>query len=135
MKTITVKSIVENVDIVTDFVDEYLDDLSCPKKAEMQINVAIDELFSNVCKYAYGENVGEVTVSVGLDGEENIVIVLADKGKPYDPTAAPDPDVSLSAEDRMVGGLGLFVVKKTMDELSYRYDNGENKVTIKKKIV
>ena len=135
MKVITVKSVEENVSIVTDFIDEFLQELSCPKKAQIQINVAIDELFNNVCKYAYGNNVGEVTVSIGKDGDGNVVIVISDKGVPYDPLSAADPDVTLSAEERGLGGLGIFVVKKTMDEFTYNYDNGENKVTIKKKIV
>ena len=132
MTELTLAATTENIGTVTAFVDEELEKLDCPIKAQMQIDVAIDELFSNIAFYAY-ENGGDATV--GFDFADGVVtLVFTDSGKPYDPTKKVDPDTTLSAEEREIGGLGIFLVKKTMDSIDYRYDGGKNILTIKKKI-
>ena len=130
-KEITLDATVENIAAATDFVDEMLETVSCPIKSQMQIDVALDELFSNVARYAYTPEAGKVTLRV-LTGEGFAEISLADSGKPYDPLAKEDPDITLSAQERPIGGLGIFLVKKTMDEVQYRFENGKNITTIKK---
>lgn len=135
MKELTIAATVENIDVVTAFVEERLEALDCPMKAQMQINVAIDELFGNIAHYAYNPDVGEATVRVEVTEEPlSVIITFIDGGVPYDPLAAADPDVTLSAEDRAIGGLGIFMVKKSMDEISYRYEGGKNILSIRKKI-
>lgn len=135
MKELTVAATVENIDVVTDFVDAQLEELDCPMKAEMQINVAIDELFSNIAHYAYHPETGEATVLVDVVKDPLAVeITFIDNGKPYDPLQTRDPDITLSAEERDIGGLGIFIVKKSMDDIVYEYKDGKNILKIKKNI-
>ena len=135
MKELTIAATVENIEAVTAFVDEQLEALDCPMKAQMQIDIAIDELFSNIAHYAYNPDVGEATVRVEVMEEPlSVIVTFIDGGVPYDPLAAADPDTSLSAEARTIGGLGIFMVKKSMDEITYRYESGKNILSIRKKI-
>ena len=135
MKELTVAATIENIDTVTEFVDAQLEELDCPMKAEMQINVAIDELFSNIAHYAYNPETGEATVAVEVVQDPLAVeITFIDNGKPYDPLQTADPDVTLSAEEREIGGLGIFIVKKSMDGITYEYKDGKNILKIKKNI-
>ena len=133
MKKITTEASIENVNIVTEFVDEHLESMDCPMKAMMQINIAIDELFSNIAFYAYKPDKGPVTVSVEVaENPEAVIITFIDQGIPYDPLATKDPDTSLSADERNIGGLGIFLVKKSMDDITYEYKDGQNILKIKK---
>ena len=135
MKELTIAATVENIDVVTDFVNEQLEALDCPMKAQMQIDIAIDELFGNIAQYAYNPEVGEATVRVEVAEEPlSVIITFIDGGVPYDPLTAADPDTTLSAEDRALGGLGIFMVKKSMDEITYRYENGSNILSIRKNL-
>ncbi len=135
MKELSINATVENIPTVTAFVDEQLEALGCPMKAQMQIDIAIDELFSNIAYYAYNPEVGPATVRVEVvENPMAVKISFIDHGKPYDPLAKADPDTTLGAEERGVGGLGIYMVKKSMDEVSYEYRDGENILTIKKHI-
>ena len=134
-RELTLPATVENIETVTDFVNEYLDEIGCSMKAQMQISVAIDEVFSNIAHYAYAPAEGEATVSVDFDEELNsVVLSFTDTGVAYNPLAKDDPDVTLSAEERQIGGMGIFMVKKLMDDLSYEYLDGKNIFTVYKKI-
>ena len=136
MKKLTVDAKVENIDAVTEFVDQELYALDCPIKARMQIDVAIDEIMSNISRYAYGDGTGPVTVLFGQEKDPKVVrLTFIDHGVPYDPLQKVDPDTSLSLDDRPIGGLGIFLVKKTMDSMSYEYKDGENVLTLQKKII
>ena len=135
MKELTVQALVENVETVTDFVNEELEAIDCPMKAQMQTDIAIDELFSNIANYAYNPEVGSATVRVEVQEDPMAVIItFVDQGIPYDPLSTSDPNTSLSADDRAIGGLGIFMVKKTMDDVAYEYNNGQNILKIKKHI-
>ncbi|MBQ3002764.1 MAG: ATP-binding protein [Clostridia bacterium] len=135
MKELTIAATVENIETVTDFVNEQLESLDCPPKAQMQIDIAIDELFGNIAHYAYNPEIGSATVRVEVtENPLAVVITFIDNGVPYDPLAKEDPDVTLSAEERGIGGLGIYMVKKTMDEITYEYKDGQNILSIKKKI-
>ena len=135
MKELTIAATVENIETVTDFVNEQLEALDCPRKTQMQIDIAIDELFGNIAHYAYNPDVGEATVCVEVVGEPlAVVITFIDKGVPYDPLAKADPDTTLSAEERDIGGLGIHMVKKSMDDVTYEYKDGQNILKIKKNI-
>jgi len=132
---LTIEAVTSNVETVTDFVNEHLEAHDCPMKAQMQIDIAIDEIFGNIAMYAYNPDVGPATVKVEFIEEPmQVIISFMDKGKPYDPLSADDPDVTLSAEERGVGGLGIFMVKKSMDDVLYEYKDGQNILTIKKNI-
>ena len=124
---------ISDIPAVTEFVEAELEKLDCPMKSTIQINVAIDELFSNIVKYGYPKQPGPVTVSViAKDEPHGVCIRFEDEGIPYNPLNKEDPDVSLSVEERGIGGLGIFLVKKTMDDIKYEYDNGKNILTIAK---
>lgn len=135
MKELTVEATIENVPEVTGFVDEQLEQFDCPGKTKMQVNVAVEELFSNIAHYAYNPETGSATVRVEMaENPSAIVITFIDNGIRYDPLAREDPDITLSAEEREIGGLGIYMVKKTMDDVSYEYREGQNILRIKKNI-
>ena len=120
---------------VLGFVEETLEGYECPMKVQTAICVAIEEVFVNVAHYAYGDGEGDMTLDIGFDETSRTVTFrMADKGVPFDPLKKPDPDITLSAEDREIGGLGIFITKKTMNEVTYAYENGENILTMTKKI-
>ena len=124
---------IDSIPAITDFVNEALEEADCSMKAQTQIDIAIDELFSNIAYYAYGENKGEATVVVDLDAEKREVsITFIDSGTPYNPLEKKDPDISVALEDREIGGLGIFMVKQCVDEMAYNYTNGRNILTVKK---
>ena len=133
MKELTLEATITNIPTVTDFVNEELEALGCPLKIQMQIDVAIDELFGNIAQYAYDPLTGPATVRVEVEEDPMAVIItFIDHGKPYDPLAGEDPDTSLGADERDIGGLGVFLVKKTMDDVTYEYKNGQNILRIRK---
>ena len=135
MKELTVKAVIENIDIVTDFVNAELKAISCPMKAQMQIDVAIDELFGNIAHYAYSPETGDATVRIETEKSPlSVAITFIDSGKPFDPLHRDDPDTTLAAEEREIGGLGIFVVKKIMDAVDYTYENGRNILRIRKNL-
>ena len=135
MKELTVEAKIENIEAVTDFVNEQLEALDCPMKAQMQIDIAIDELFGNVAHYAYNPEIGKATVRVEvIEDPLAVTITFIDNGVPYDPLAKADPDTTLSAEEREIGGLGIYMVKKSMDEITYEYKDGQNILAIKKNL-
>ena len=125
----------ESLNDVLGFVEETLESFECPMTIQMAICVAIEEVFVNVAHYAYGEGQGDMRLGIGFEEDSRTVtFCMTDKGIPFDPLQKPDPDITLSAEDREVGGLGIFIAKKTMDSISYAYENGENILTMIKKI-
>ena len=126
---------VEALSDVLGFVDLTLEGYECPMKIQTAVCVAIEEVFVNVAHYAYGEGEGDMTLAIGFDEESrNITFRMTDQGTPFDPLAKSDPDITLSAEDREIGGLGIFIAKKTMDTIAYAHKNGENILTMVKKI-
>ena len=135
MKELTVEAKVENIEAVTNFVNEQLEAFDCPIKAQMQIDIAIDELFGNIAHYAYNPEIGKATVRVEvIEDPLAVVITFIDNGVPYDPLAKSDPDTTLSAEEREIGGLGIYMVKKSMDDITYEYKDGQNILAIKKNL-
>jgi sigma-B regulation protein RsbU (phosphoserine phosphatase) len=120
---------------VLEFVEQALESFSCSMKLHTALCVAIEEVFVNVAHYAYPDGEGDVTLRIGFDEKSRAVTFrMADKGVPFDPLKKPDPDITLAAEDREIGGLGIFIAKKTMDLLRYDYENGENVLTMIKTI-
>ena len=130
MKSITVEAKIQNVDKVTEFVNTVLEEHDCPLKIQMQLDVAIDEIFGNIAYYAYEDGSGDATIQIEMEQESRTVtLTFIDQGVPY------NPDTTLDIEEREIGGLGIFLVKKTMDEVSYEYAEGQNILTLKKKLI
>ena len=135
MKEWTYAARLESIDPLTAQVDETLEALECPMKAQLQIDVAIDELFSNIARYAYPSGEGEAMIQLEVQNQPRVIaLTFIDHGIPFNPLAADMPDTSLSAEDRPIGGLGIHLVRKTMDEMRYEHRDGANRLTILKKI-
>ena len=135
MKEITLKAEIGNIPQVIAFIEEQLEKVACPLRAQMQIDVAVDELFSNIVRYAYSPGEGPATVRVDAEEEpRRVVITFIDHGKPYNPLTTAAPDMTLAAKQRHIGGLGVFMVKKTMDDVAYEYRDGMNILTIRKKV-
>ena len=133
-KVLRIPAEVNKLPDVLAFVDGLLEENDCPMKAQMQIDVALEELFVNIAHYAYPEGTGDAQISVSIT-PEYAEITLTDSGIPYDPLAKPDPDVTLSAEERAIGGLGIFMTKKLMDDIVYEYSDSKNILKIKKYLV
>lgn len=132
---IEVEAKIDNLDRITEFVEEILTAISCPFKTKMQIDIAVEEIFVNIANYAYAPGTGTAKISVELpEDPASVEITFTDSGIPYNPLIKPDPDTTLPAEDRQIGGLGILMTKKTMDELTYEYKNGCNILTMKKYI-
>lgn len=113
------------------FLEGELEEASCPMKALMQLSVCTEEIFVNTAHYAYPEGKGEVEISVESD-DDSITVTFADSGKEFNPLSKDDPDITLSADERQIGGLGIFMVKKSMDEVRYERRDGKNIFSMKK---
>lgn len=132
MKTLEIMAEVENLPEVTAFVCEQLENADCPMKVKMQIELALEEIFVNIANYAYAPEKGKAVIGIDITDNRQVVLTFEDSGTPYDPLAKQDPDVTLSADKREIGGLGIFMVKKTMDDMYYEYRDKKNVLTLKK---
>ena len=131
MRELDIEAKTENLDQVLAFVDEELEKYECGMKTQMQIDIAVEEIFVNIAHYAYNPAVGKATIRIEVtDGTVSLTFI--DNGVPYDPLAKEDPDITLSAEERQIGGLGIFMVKKSMDDVKYEYKDGSNILTLSK---
>jgi len=133
MQELIIEAKTENLDEVLDFVGGLLEMVECPMKLQTQIAIAVEEIFVNICHYAYNPDSGNVTVRVMA--EDNIEIEFEDSGKPYNPLEKGDPDITKGVEEREIGGLGIFMVKNIMDAVEYRYEFDKNILKIKKQVL
>lgn len=135
MKELEIEAKRENLSQVQEFVDEQLQEVGCPMKIQISIDIAVEELFVNIASYAYSSEIGIAVVQVSVhESPLSVEITFIDNGIQYDPLAKADPDITLSAEKRKIGGLGIFMVKKSMDNMVYEYKDGKNILTIKKNL-
>ncbi len=133
MKSMTVPADVKELERVNSFIEAELDHCGCPMKVQMQVALAAEEIFVNIASYAYRPETGEAEICVDAVGDPpTVTIRFMDRGKPFNPLEKPDADITLSAEERGVGGLGILLVKKNMDHVAYAYEDGKNILTIKK---
>lgn len=135
MKEITLLATLENLAPVQEFIESELKTYDCPMKAAMQISVAVEEIYVNIARYAYQPEEGEVTVRCSVGGNPlRFIVQFLDRGTPFNPLAQSDVDTTLSAQEREIGGLGILMVKRSMDDVQYQYKDGYNILTIKKQI-
>ena len=139
VKELTVEAKTENLSQVLAFLEERLEELECPMKAQMQIEMALEEMFVNVASYAYKRDPNAVypseLVSIRVEDSEDprcVAVTLTDCGMPFDPLKQKEPDITLSAQERQIGGLGIFLVRKSMDQVDYEYKDGQNVLTFRK---
>ena len=120
---------------VLDAIEKQLDANECPEVIKSIMLVAVEEIFVNIAHYAYGGKSGEAVIHLDIKQDpKSCQVTFQDRGVPYNPLAKADPDITLSAEERDIGGLGIYMVKKSMDEMSYRYSDGKNILVIKKNL-
>lgn len=135
MKSITVPAQKEELERVQSFIDEELEARDCPMRAQFQIDMAVEEIFVNISSYAYHPEIGEAEIDVEVAEEPlRVIITFLDHGKPFDPLAREDADTSEKALFSRVGGLGILMVKKSMDAVRYSYEDGKNILTIEKNL-
>ena len=133
MKELTLEAKIENITRVTEFVNIQLEEAGCNGKAQRMMDVAIDELFSNIAYYAYGEQQGMATVRVEVQPDlRTETISFIDAGIPFNPLTQKEPLTGLGVKERKAGGFGISIVKKSMDFVHYEYQNGCNVTTIMK---
>ena len=135
MKELDIPAQRENLSEVLKFIDVELEQLGCSMRLQTAIDVAVEEIFVNISSYAYDPEVGQATIRVDVSEDPlTIEIGFIDSGTPYDPLAKPDPNMKIPIRERKKGGLGIYMVKKSMDDISYEYKDGKNILTIKKMI-
>lgn len=135
---------VDNLDEATAFVETELEELGCGMKQMMQLTVALEEIFVNIAHYAYSKtgadgkqipDTGTGPMSIAIDFKDgNVYLRFEDKGIAYNPLEKADPDITLSAEEREIGGLGIYMVKKSMDDVIYQREGEKNVLTLVKKL-
>ena len=135
MKELTVPACAKMLEDVQAFLDSQLEDQDCPPKIRMQLHLVAEEIFVNIAHYAYPDKTGDAVIGVQIDGCPPVLTLrFVDRGIPFDPLSQPEADLTLSAQERPIGGLGIFLTRKIMDEVSYEYANGENRLTLRKKL-
>ena len=135
MKELVIAAERENLPKAQAFIDELLEGALCPPLTQTVIDVAVEEIFVNIASYAYEEDAGDVVVQVAMHEKPlSAEISFIDSGIQYDPLSKPDPDITLSVKERKKGGLGIFMVKESMDDVRYEYMDGKNILTIKKNL-
>ncbi|WMJ83981.1 ATP-binding protein [Oscillospiraceae bacterium LTW-04] len=133
MKELTVAASTDKLEHVLNFINLELESHDFPMKAQMQIAIVVEEIFINIANYAYYPAQGYATVYCKIESDPlSVTIQFLDSGRPYNPLEKSDPDTTLSAEERSIGGLGIFMVKKIMDEIYYQYNDQKNILTLKK---
>lgn len=116
-----------------EFVSQVLTEYGADDAVLMQIELGVEEVFVNIASYAYPDTEGEAEVEVSVE-DGMAILRFTDSGVAFDPVAAPEPDTGLPAEERQIGGLGIFLVKEMMDDVSYSYEEGKNILVIKKRL-
>ena len=133
MAEITVAADLDSLNDVLAFVDGEMERAGCSMKLMTQVDMAVEEIFVNIARYAYHPEAGEASVRCEAGGDPfHIVVGFAYRGRPFNPLDRKDPDVTLDAEARQLGGLGILMAKKLMDDIQYEYRDGKNILTLRK---
>jgi len=130
-KRLEIKAEVSGLDTVLVFLEQHLETAGCPLNIMTQISISVEEIFVNIANYAYPEPGGDCVFDLTIK-EGSMTLCIADSGAPFDPLAKEDPDITLSADEREIGGLGIWMVKQSMDSVEYCYEDGQNKLTLVK---
>ena len=130
MKGLTIEAKTDNLDSVLNFINEELEAVDYPIKLQMQVSIAVEEIFINIACYAYSPEVGNVAICIAVKDE--IFVEFMDKGKSYNPLETDNPDINLDIDERPIGGLGVFMAKQMMDTVEYRREDDKNILTMKK---
>ncbi|MBO6132951.1 MAG: ATP-binding protein [Lachnospiraceae bacterium] len=135
MHELEIEAKIDNLTEVLAFVEEKLHEIGCDEAKMIQIDIAVEEIFVNIAHYAYNPKIGYAQIKVDVIPDPlQVCLTFIDHGMPYDPLAREDPDINLPLEERKIGGLGIFMVKNSMEDLQYEYKDGMNILSFKKSI-
>lgn len=138
MKELRIEATIDNLAMVFKFLSDSMETCECDPSVRKQIKLCVEELFVNIAHYAYNPDVGIAKISIDTveddSGKPKMIISFADKGRPYDPLSLPEPDVEAELDERQIGGLGVFLVRSTMDNVGYEHKDGQNILTIEKEL-
>jgi anti-sigma regulatory factor (Ser/Thr protein kinase) len=132
---VTVKADINELDNVLEIIRDYLDSKSVSEKFKLGLEIALEEIFTNIINYSYemGSDDNKIEIIYNFkDNPSRIVIKIIDKGTPFNPLKHNDPDTTLNANDRDIGGLGIFLVKKNINNIDYEFKDNQNILTIEK---
>jgi len=130
-----VDSKLESLSIVNDSITRVLKGIGAGERSIFEVQMAVDEACTNIIQYAYPEQKGTITLTCKLVNDE-FTVTIRDRGKPFDPSSVPAPDLHADVDRRRVGGLGIYFMRKMMDEVSYNsHTEGGNELTMRKKLV
>lgn len=133
---LVIKAVVENLDSVNSFIHKAIEQFEVSKRTLMQLDLVVEEIFVNIANYAYAPNIGSAKILLNIDTDPvSVSLTFIDSGMPYNPLKRTDPDVNLSAEARKIGGLGVFLTKNLVNDISYQYIDGQNILKIKKHLL
>lgn len=133
MKELLIQADMRNLEKIDRMIDQELEGMDLSREDQIALHIAVEEIYSNIAFYAYPAPPGTVKVRLEFKPEEReMKIQFLDKGIPYNPLKKPDPDITLSADERQIGGLGIYMVKASMDQVDYSYEDGWNVFTMKK---
>ena len=131
---IALRNNIEEINRLHTFIEEVGEMVALPMKTVMNLNVVLEEAVTNVILYAYPKEEHEYIHLTAKEQEGKLIFILTDSGKAFDPTQAPDADITLSADDRQIGGLGIFLIRKIMNEVKYVRIDGKNVLTLEKEL-
>ena len=135
MKYLTVPARIEALEDVQALLEAQLETWDCPPRLQMQLSLVAEEIFVSIVSYPYPDGAGDAVIGAQVSQQPpTLTLRFADRGKPFDPLARPEADITLSAEERPIGGLGIFLTLKIMDEAVYSYEDGQNILTVRKKL-
>ena len=133
-KKLVIKNDISEISKLATFIGELSEDLNFTPELNFNLNLVLEEAVSNVILYAYSKEVQKEITLLANISDNNLIFVLTDSGKEFDPTKVPDADVTLSAEEREIGGLGIFLIRQIMDTVEYQRIDGKNVLTMRKQL-
>lgn len=119
----------ENLSLIGDFIGDSMREFGLDNRRIFDVQMAVDEACTNIIEYGYANEVGTIDIACQRTGEE-IVVVIKDVGKPFDPTTVQLPELNTSLEERKIGGLGIYFMKTLIDEVKYEFKDGKNVLTL-----
>ena len=132
-KELVIEAVVDNLDAVNSFVHQSIEQFNCSNRTLMQLDLIVEEIFVNIASYAYAPNTGSVKILLKTETEPlSVSLTFIDAGIPYNPLEKSDPDINLSAEEREIGGLGIFLTKNLVNDINYQHVEGKNVLTFSK---
>lgn len=134
-KELMVKAVIEELDCVLNLVRQGVSQTGGDEGIGLCVEMIAEEIYTNIASYAYPDVTKEARIICKVtDDPLTMTVIFEDWGIPYNPLLKEDPDITASVEDRPIGGLGIFMTKKMMDDVSYEYKDGRNRLTIRKNI-